>query len=274
MKLTLLEIVQDILNDMDGDNVNSINDTIESQQVAQIVKTCYLEIMATRNWPHMRTSFVCTAYGNDLYPTTLIIPENIKKVESIRYNKLDSTQVYETRNGVAFPTVRDKYEELEYLQPDDFLSLVHQRDSTASNISAPRISGLLVQVYNDRHPQYWTSFNDTQIICDAWNNTVEDTLQTGNNMCVGIRNPDWSHADSSIPELPAEAFPALLEEAKSTAFYALRQVANEKAEQKATRNQRWLARNAWRAKGGIRLPNYGRRKAFSGYEKNPLLDKG
>ena len=40
-KMTVLEMVQDILNDMDSDEVNSINDTIEAQQVANTVRTVY-----------------------------------------------------------------------------------------------------------------------------------------------------------------------------------------------------------------------------------------
>lgn len=36
MKLTLLEIVQDILNSMDSDEVNTISETIESDQIAQM----------------------------------------------------------------------------------------------------------------------------------------------------------------------------------------------------------------------------------------------
>ena len=40
-KMTLLAMVQDILNDMDGDEVNSISDTVEAEQVAQIIKTTY-----------------------------------------------------------------------------------------------------------------------------------------------------------------------------------------------------------------------------------------
>ncbi len=36
-KMTLLEIVQDIMSDMDSDEVSSINDSVESLQVAQHV---------------------------------------------------------------------------------------------------------------------------------------------------------------------------------------------------------------------------------------------
>ena len=262
MKLTLLEIVQDIMNDMDGDNVNSINDTIESQQVTQIVKTTYLEMLANRNWPHMHTIFNCNSLSDIDYPSCLRIPDNIKEVKWIRYNKRTST------------TSKDKYEEVTYLQPEDFFDYCSQRDSTTSIIQSVKINGVSLNIRNDQAPQYWTSFDDSVLVFDSWNSTIEDTVQQGKNSCWGVKNPEWTGLDNSIPDLPAEAFPALVEEAKSTAFYALRQVANEKAEQKATRQNRWLSRKAWRAKGGIRLPNYGRRKAYTGYEKNPLLDKG
>ena len=52
MKYTLLAIVQEILSDMDSDEVNSIDDTVESQQVASIVRSAYMAIMSNRNWAH------------------------------------------------------------------------------------------------------------------------------------------------------------------------------------------------------------------------------
>ena len=57
MRMTLLEIVQDVLNDIDSDNVNSIRDTVESEQVAAIVKSCYFEMIGNRNWPHLKKLF-------------------------------------------------------------------------------------------------------------------------------------------------------------------------------------------------------------------------
>jgi hypothetical protein len=71
--------------------------------------------------------------------------------------------------------------------------------------------------------------------------------------------PKWVHMDDAIPDLPEEAFAALEEEAKSTAFVAIKQMANQKAEQKAARQNRWLSRKAWRAHGGIQYENYGRK---------------
>lgn len=262
MKLTLLEIVQDIMNDLDGDNVNSVNDTVESQQVAQIVKTCYLEIMANRNWPHMGTPFNLNAVGSVSYPTSFNLPENIKEMQWFKYNCRGTTDT------------RDKYRDIRYMQPKDFVDSLQNRESSASNVQVVNISGLRLFIRNDKAPEYWTSFDDSTVICDAYDSSVDSVLQTGKSNCWGIKYPEWSGLDDSIPDLPVEAFPALLEEAKSTAFYVLRQVANEKAEQKAGRQQRWLSRKGWRTSGGVKYPDYGRKKAFSGYEKNPLLDKG
>ena len=41
IKKNLLEIVQNILSDMDSQEVNSISDSIEAMQVAQIVETTF-----------------------------------------------------------------------------------------------------------------------------------------------------------------------------------------------------------------------------------------
>ena len=70
---------------------------------------------------------------------------------------------------------------------------------------------------------------------------------------------EFLQEDSFIPNLPDEAFSLLQEEAKSTAFMALKQMANQKAEMKAARQQRWLSRKAWKAHGGIQYDDYGRK---------------
>ena len=49
-KMNLLAMTQDILSDMDSDDVNSINDSVEALQVAQIIKTTYYNIIDGKNY--------------------------------------------------------------------------------------------------------------------------------------------------------------------------------------------------------------------------------
>ena len=84
--------------------------------------------------------------------------------------------------------------------------------------------------------------------------------------------PSWVHTDSAIPDLPSEAFAALLEESKSVAFHTLKQMNNDKSEQKARRQQRWLSQKAWAVSDLELYPDFGRRTI--GYtNKNPYLGK-
>src|SRR3546814_20541284 len=68
-KKTLLEITQDILSDIDGDEVNSIDDTIESARVASIVRSTYESLMSHRNWPHNRKLITVEDSGSEAIPT-------------------------------------------------------------------------------------------------------------------------------------------------------------------------------------------------------------
>ena len=44
-KLTLLDMTQDILSDIDSDEVNSISDTPDSLQVAGIIKSSFYDMI-------------------------------------------------------------------------------------------------------------------------------------------------------------------------------------------------------------------------------------
>ena len=247
-KLTLIEIVQDILNDLDSDSVNSLNDTIESQQVAQIVKTCYQGMIANRNWPHLRQMGQLDSSGDNNKPNYLRVPDSWKEMILFKYDKkkISDTQL--------------RIEDVTYKEPDSFLRLISQRNSGLPTITTVTdFSGVKLLIQNDLAPTYWTSFDDQYIVTDSYDSAIDTTLQKSKTQCMAYVDPTWTHTDAFIPDLPSEAFSALLEEAKSTAFIALKQSNNPKAEQKAVKQQRWLSRKAWAAKGGIIYPSYGRR---------------
>lgn len=247
-KRSLLDIVQDILSEMDSDEVNTISDTVEAQQVAQIVKTSYYEMLGNRNWPHLRKVVQLEASGELSRPNYLILPENLKELSFFKY---ETQKLGETRTQLT---------DVVYKQPDEFLYMVSQRNSDNPNVrSVVDYSGSKILVFNDQAPKYWTSFDDTHLVCDAYDASIDDTLKKSKTQCLAYIIPGWVNEDGFVPDLPVDAFPALIEESKSTAFFALKQMANQKSEQKAARQQRWLSRKAWRAHGGIEYPDYGRK---------------
>ena len=247
MKQTLLEIVQDILNDIDSDSVNSIDDTIESQQVAQIVKSTFLEMVANRNWPQHREVLQLESSGTTAKPTHMRLPDNLKEVVELRYDKARSTDTTKL------------YQRVDYIYPDEFLTYTNTRRTDNSSVQVViDTDGVELMILNDQAPRYYTSFNDEDVIFDAYDSGVDDTLKNAKTQLIAYITPEWVHSDSAIPDLPVDAFPALVAEAKSFAFINLKQMVNEKTEASARRQSRWLSRKAWRTNGGIRYPNYGR----------------
>lgn len=257
--MTLLDIVQDIMNDLDTDEVNSIFDTVESQQVAQIVKSTYYAIISNRNWPHTKRGISLEAPGSTATPTHMKLADTVKELCFVNYNKAN--------NGET----RRRYDAVKWREPDDFLRYLNQRDSDQDNIDIIQDpSGIELLIRNDLAPSYYTSFDDSTLVFDSYDSSVNDTLVSTKVQANGYVIPSWSMVDEFIPDLPDEAFTLLTEEAKSKASVKLRQVEDPKAEQEAGRQNRWLSRKAWRVEGGIQYPNYGRntQKYQSNFDKN------
>lgn len=248
MKYTVLEMVQDILSEMDCDEVNSIDDTVESTQVAQILKTTYFSLLDNRNWDYHRRLVGLVASEDQTRPTHVSLPDNMKELVLVNYDVRKSTQP------------RKIYREMRYLYPDEFLrrsnDLNEEADYVQTVIDA---SGVALLIRKDVAPTVYTSFDDKTLVFDAYDEGVDDTLQTSKFQAMGFIIPTWTMQDDFIPDLPLEAFTLLLQEAKSRASLSIGQKANQKAEQDSQRQDRWLSRKQWQVHGGIRYPNYGRR---------------
>ena len=258
-KYSLLDMVQDILNDMDGDEVNSIDDTVESSQVAQIVKSTYFAMMSTRNWPHLRKPIQLTPTTDLAQPTQMYVDDDIKELYFINYDtrKVGDTRAYWTK--------------MKWREPDDFLRITNSYNVQEANVDSVQTENQLdIQVFNDRSPTIYTSFDDRTLIFNAYDSARESNLQSTYFQSMAYIMPTWLPEDDFIPDLPDEAFMALIEEAKSRSSMKLRQVVDQKSEQEAQRQHKWLARKSRRVNNGIRYPNYGRNR---GRGKKPYIDK-
>lgn len=248
-KRTVLYLVQDILNDLDSDEVDSINDTVEAQQIAQIIETTYYEIIDGKDeWPHLNTLVQLEASADADKPTHMRMPENLQYLKWVKYNKRKSTDT------------RDKYADVTYLTPKDFMDYVNQRVSSNSNITeVTDFSSVSLLIRNDVAPTYWTSFDDDYIVFDAYDSAVDTTLQQSKSQAEGPRDATFSIEDTFIPDLPAKSFSYLLAEAKSVAFNALKQAANQKEEQRSNRQRYRMSGEKWRHEGGVTYKSYGRK---------------
>ena len=232
-KLSLLDMTQNILSALDSDPVNSIDETVESAQVADIIKESYFDIMSQRDWPHLHTLTSLTGLGDTNNPTKMQIPNTLNKIKWVKYNKVEIT----------------------YMPPKEFKDMLDARSESVGVINS---SGYVI----NSDPTYWTSYDDNFIFFDGYNSALDNTLQESKSVVYGVIIPTWSHVDTFVPNLPEKFFPTLLAEAKAQAFVNLKQQANVREERKSQRGRTIMQNESWRNEKGEllynRKVNYGR----------------
>lgn len=250
MKRTLLDMVQGILSSMDSDEVNSISDTVESLQVANIIKDTYYDLVSQTKLNERKEIFQLDASGDNNKPTIMYVPSTVKNILWVKYNKKDTSEG-DTTN----------YHTITYLPLESFLSYVYARDETQSDVDEMTDGDITYLIKNDVNPVYYTTIDETTLVFDAYDSTEDTTLQKSKTLCYGEVFKTFELDDTFIPDIDADLFALLYNEAKSQAFYDLKQSANEKTEQRARRQWIHSTYNKDKVKENeyYRLPNYGRK---------------
>lgn len=223
-KMSLLEMTQNILSAMDSDEVNSINDTIESQQVAEVIKETYMELFSNQDIQEWRRLLTVSDAGILLSPNYLELQDEVVYLDWFKYK--------DVRNS-------NEFKEVEFLQPRDFFDLVFSRSSTLDN-AIPTIdieSGVTYYILNDTAPTYYTLLQQKYLVTDSVDKLYEDTLHEYNTAAYGQVAPVWTASDAFIPDLDSKKFPLLLSEAKSTCFINFKQISSTKEEQRSRRQR-------------------------------------
>lgn len=225
MKYTLLEMVQSILTSMGSDEVNSYSDTTESNDVATVIRDTYWYIVGRGEFPANHTFFQLDASGDNTKPCVMTVPSDAVDFEYIKYKHTDSGNTI--------------WNYVEYLPLEEFITRVLSFTESSSNISTMTISldgtDFIVKFYTDRNPKFYTTVED-KVIFDGYDSSVENTLQSSNTLCYGKKIPTFTMSDTFTPELSAEQFQLLLNEAKSMAFVEIKQTENPKAEERARKS--------------------------------------
>jgi hypothetical protein len=247
-KMSLLDMVQDILSDLNSDNVNSISDTVEAEQVARIIRSTFRNLYNDRVWPHTGSLLRLTSMADGNRPTHMKLLDDIEEIVWVKYD---------TRKQVSDPI---KFVDVKYLEPSQFLDTVMARDADKDYAQVViDIHGTPLIIHNNSMPTYWTMFDDEHIVFDSYLATMDSVLVEKKTQVFGYREPEFLLKDEFVPDIPLKMFPYFLSECKSVASLKVKEVFSQKDEQNSNRQKAWLSRNKRHGANGIRYPNYGRK---------------
>lgn len=253
-KLTMLQVVQKTMEALNLDEVNSISDSPDAEQIAQIAQDSAYELLNQSEWPFSIRYTQLESIADSDRPNYLRIPDEVTRIDFIRYDKTDPAD--QDENG--FDLV--KIPEIKWLAPEEFLEMSLQRNTQIGEVSTiQNFNGAKINIYTDRSPDYWTSFDDEYVVFDAYDSDIESTLQGNKSQCHAKWIQDIVIDDDFQLDAPAHFFATWLAEVKSTAFIYMKQESSPKDEQRARRGLAVLRRNASRTDNDDGKVKYGRR---------------
>lgn len=170
-------------------------------------------------------------------------------------------------NALSFPG----YKSIEILSIEDFLRQTAQFNPTESDVQSFTLTvdqnttqspnTFTFYYKNDKQPQWCCVISNYYIVFDSFDNTQDSTLQASKTRAFGWVYPTWTMSDSFIPNLDAQQFPLLFNDAKSLAFAEIKNQPHQKAEEEVARQvvslQKWKA-IANKPSYFDELPNFGR----------------
>jgi hypothetical protein len=228
MKMTLLEMTQQLLFSLDGDEVNSISDTAESNSVAKIIQECYWDIVGQLDLPEHNDFFQLDATSSAT-PTVMTLPSNVSHIDWVKYDGILTGETDHRYEPVSYLPLRHFLDQSLYLSSDD--SDVDQFSITINSET------FYFKVHTNREPSFYTSYNDNTLLFDAYKTTEDAFLQSSKTMCYGSLIPIFTFTDSFTPDLDAKQFAYLLNEAKAQCWSDLKQQINTRAENKSRQNK-------------------------------------
>lgn len=222
-KLTVLKIVQKVLTSMESDEVESINDTTEAEDVASIAQDVYMDMTTWDEWPHQQSVGHLLGLSDTEHPTALALEDDNISVINIKYKVEDSPAVYRT---------------IKYVDPATFLehgySLATQIDR-AVPVKDVTDDNLIYYVTQDRDPEYYTTFDDKHLIFNSYNKEKDTTLQGSKSVVLAEKMPVFLLEDEFIPDLPIDMMSMFLSEVRANCHIWLKQQQSPKDEKRVLR---------------------------------------
>lgn len=223
---TLLDVVETILSDANGDEISSISDTVEATQCANVVASVFEDIVAEYDIQAVKRLFKLDGLADTASPTHMTIPAEFHSVEWIKYDR---------RINLVDP---QQFTDVCYMYPKEFLDMTNQRRLDQVHVTTSLDpSGVLIHVLDNVAPSYYTLFDDRHVVFDAYNSTVEATLHQSKTQAYGQATNKLIIDDATVITLPAELMPLLVNEARAMFFDVHAGGATQRIERRASRSR-------------------------------------
>lgn len=283
MKRTLLDLTQNILSSLSSDEVNSIGDSAESLQVAEIIKTKYYDIISRVDLPEHDQLIQLDPSLDESSPVLMHVPDSVAEIKWVKYfnsNILDTAQT--TGHGINTNIVPSTtttappppgYQYVTILPVQQFVDMTNAFNPNIADVQSfvyqGNVSGFpgtyTFYFKNDRQPSYCCILSNFNIVFDSYDATQDTTLQASKTMAWGRVIPSFRMEDSFTPDLDDEQVALLLNEAKSLAYFELKQATHPLAMQEVKRGWSSVQKNksvSNRPSYFDELPNFGRRGGY------------
>lgn len=145
---TLLIITQDMLSVIESENVTTVvssSTTGEALLCVNIANRVYEKLIQKYKWKHLKSFTNLSAGGN------------------LNELKGSATTTYIDGDNIYYSTTADKEQLVHYLDPEDFIRRTITRTAADTNVTTVNN----IKVFNDRDPQWYTSFDDDTLVFDA-----------------------------------------------------------------------------------------------------------
>lgn len=244
MIYNLNEMVKIILLAMDSADVNSIDDTIESVQVANLIKAVYYDLSTDLGLPEHEELFELNASGDTNKPVLMSVPSNVTELKWIKYDKADAADSYEDPTTINF------------MKFEDFIQMQYALRTHTSNVgemsfTANKTETFKVMYRTDKHPEWWTTTDEDNLLFDSYDSDIDSTLQKSKTTCFGSVYPLFELTDAFQPDLDPTAFSLLLNRAKTRAFMEIKQMPNQES---AAESRRQMIINQKRQRSVGKIP--------------------
>ncbi len=296
MKLTNLQYVQSILSSLGSDEVNSVSDTTESLQVLEILRTTYFNMVNRLHLPEHAQLVQLDPSLDVNIPVLMYVPEGVNKLEWIKYfndNPIAEGTPSDFQHDLNVDITSDGnstvappgYNYVSIVPIKQFIEMTNSFNPSNSNVlsytftdTSNNVPGSYTFYYkNNKQPQYCTILSNYYVLFDGYDASVDSTLQNSKTMAYGQIVPTWKNEDNFYPSIEEDQVALLLNEAKSLAYFELKQSIHTKAEQEAKRQWSSVQKDKSiidRPTYFDQLPDFGRRGTLnSSYFKSRGWDR-